>query len=125
VNNAAKIADPELRIFAEDDEAPARSVIIEIKPVPLDLSFERKSSSPRGFRQPIANPNQVVSQGEKQAMDKLEGELTALGLGKDLVRLDTASAFVAKVSPEQLREISSLPLVGIIRPNRTHRTPPR
>ena len=38
-------------------------------------------------------------------------------------RLNTARAFVVKVRPEQLRAISRLPLVGVIRPNRTHRVP--
>jgi len=53
-------------------------------------------------------------------MDELEKELNALGLGNDLVRLSTASAFVVRVSPTQLRALFGLPLVGIIRPNRIH-----
>lgn len=121
---SAKIIDPDLRSFAEDggtDEP--RSVIVELNATPLDLLLEpsRRLGPPRE-RVPIALGASHVKH-EQKAMDKLERELAALGLGNNLVRLNTASAFVVNVSSDQLRAISSLPLVGIIRPNRTHRAP--
>jgi hypothetical protein len=58
-------------------------------------------------------------------MTKLERELKTMGLGRGLVRLNQAQAFVVHVSPEQLRALSESPLVGVIRPNRIHRMPLR
>ena len=55
----------------------------------------------------------------------LEQELKRLGLGRDLVRLNQAQAFVVNVSPVQLRALTESPLVGVIRPNRIHRMPLR
>lgn len=124
VDAISKIVDTDLRNFAKDcgtDEP--RSVIVELNATPLELpvNASQRSGLPR-MRLSIPVDASQVNQ-EQKAMDKLESELAALGLGNDLVRLNTASAFVVNVSSDQLRAISSLPLVGVIRPNRTHRTP--
>ena len=98
-------------------------MIVELNATPLELPVDRsqRSGLPRMRFSIPADASQVNE--EHQAMDKLEKELAALGLGNDLVRLNTASAFVVKVSSDQLRAISTLPLVGVIRPNRRHRAP--
>jgi hypothetical protein len=60
---------------------------------------------------------------DAQHMDLLENGLKRLGLDRELVRLNVAQAFVLDVTPGQLRRILALPLVGRVRPNRTHRVP--
>ena len=124
VDAISKIIDPDLRNFAEDrGEHEPRSVIVELNATPLELPVDRsqRSGLPRIRFSIPADASQVNE--EHQAMDKLERELAALGLGNDLVRLNTASAFVVNVSSDQLRAVSTLPLVGVIRPNRRHRAP--
>ncbi len=122
MNNGANIADGSLRDFVEENN-PARrqSVIVELRATPVDLPTETVVPG-RADRTQSKNTTPQDSSGEQQAMDKLEKDLTGLGL-KDLVRLDVASAFVVTVSPEQLRKVSTIPLVGVIRPNREHKIP--
>lgn len=124
VDSIAKITDFELRSFAEDDTTQSlRSVIVEVRPTALGL---KRDSLTDHFRDPgkrfEIQYGPLSGASEKDALDRLEAELRALGLF-DAVRLNAASAFVVDVSPAQLRAISLLPQVGVIRPNRTHHAP--
>jgi hypothetical protein len=125
--DATKIDQPELREFAQaEGGSQRREVIIELGgPVPkVTLRKPKRSPSvPMGERPEILSFGD--DSGQAEAMDRLEKELGELGLGKQPVRLDSAQAFVASVTPEQLCRITRLPLVGVIRPNRTHRAPGR
>jgi hypothetical protein len=57
-----------------------------------------------------------------QAMDALQVQLAkVVGDQEKMVRLNAAESFVLEATPEQLRAICELPLVGAVRPNRTHR----
>ncbi len=54
-------------------------------------------------------------------MDVLGDELSKLGVeDNNLVRLDSALAYVGSVNPKQLKNIMELPLVDKIKLNRTH-----
>jgi hypothetical protein len=120
-----KIPDPELRRFAAaENEKEARSVIVELGMEQLLPATTEKLPRPRiPPRIGRESFDRIVAAEDTSGMSRLESELNSLGLSHDLVRLNTARSFVATVSPQQLRAISSLPLVGIIRPNRTHRIP--
>jgi hypothetical protein len=121
-----KIPNPELRNFAESsDSDEERSVIVELGTEPLRLAPREVSPRPRvpppaAARRPDLD-DLINVEGNAGSMRQLESELNACGLDRDLVRLDAAQAFVVSVTPCQLRALSRLPLVGIIRPNRTHR----
>jgi len=119
-----KIADPELKRFAKaDEDSESRTVIVELSQPPLAFPQER-TPRPRGPSSGQAIEFQVGPPVEGDAdMSKLERELKSLGLGQDLVRLNHALAFVVHASPMQLRALLHSPLVGLIRPNRTHRAP--
>jgi len=123
--DASKIPDPELRDFvqAEESDEP-RSVIVELEMGPPDLAPRQTVPRPRvPGRDRVAPFDLAKTEGHDGAMNQLERELLALGLAQDLVRLNAAQAFVVSASPAQVRIISRLPLVGVIRPNRTHRVP--
>lgn len=116
-----KIVDPELQRFAAGPGADeVRSVIVE-----LDMPPE--TPRPKALPPPRAAGRTRTSRSDTSTssalMTRLHRALESLGLAGDLVQLTAAQAFVVTVSPEQLRELSKLPLVGIIRPNRTHRAP--
>jgi hypothetical protein len=120
-----KIPDPSLKSFAEggDPDEP-RSIIVELAMelmslAPRDLS--RRPQVPLPARPDSQNLMEI--EGHADSMRRLESELNALGLGSDLVRLSVAQSFVVSATPAQLRALSQLPLVGVVRPNRTHRVP--
>ena len=116
----AKIPDPDLRRFAEAaPEAEQRSVIVELEPGPPPKPRPQRPRPPGARPDPL---EMAYGGHDERAMDQLERRLGELGLGEDLVRLDAAQAFVVTVRPDQLRLVAGLPLVGVIRPNRTHRT---
>jgi hypothetical protein len=123
---SGKIADPELRTFANADaDGDSRTVIVELSLPPVAFPQER-TPRPRGPSTGRAAQLDVDSSvGGDAEMTKLERELKKMGLGRDLVRLNQAQAFVVNVSPGQLRALSESPLVGAIRPNRIHRMPLR
>jgi|GEM_PF-4028515 len=118
-----KIEFAELRDFAlGKSRSRRRSVIIELGgPVPEVTLRKPTRSFWNGGRPEIRSFGD--GSGQAEAMDRLEKGLSELGLANELVRLDAAQAFVASVTPVQLRAITGMPLVGVIRPNRTHRTP--
>jgi hypothetical protein len=115
------ITDRSLAEFAATDSDERRSVIVELG-VPLKVPLR-----PNGLR-PYPPPVEELPTNDRRAdesdeMDRLAEELRAQGLAESLVRLNLAQAFVVTVTPAQLRIISGSPLVGVIRPNRTHRFP--
>ena len=116
-----KIVDPELQRFAADPAADeVRSVIVELD-LPPETPRSKTLPPPRAAVRARTSRSDVSS--SSVLMMRLHRALESLGLADDLVRLNAAQAFVVTVSPRQLRELSKLPLVGSIRPNRTHRAP--
>jgi hypothetical protein len=117
-----KIEELDLRRFAKgNDTDDRRSVIVELQAPPVRLRAGASSKSPRSYDRQILPAETEAQAHESDAMDRLEAELHSLGLVRDVKRLDVAQAFVANASPEQLRSIASLPLVGAIRHNKTRR----
>jgi hypothetical protein len=120
-----KIPDPELRCFAEGggpDEP--RSVLVELVMDPAPIVPRGRVPRPRMQPSERPTPGGLLDiEGHADSMLRLETELRSLGLGDELVRLSVAQAFAVCATPAQLRALSRLPLVGVIRPNRTHRTP--
>lgn len=115
-----KIVEQDLRSFARsDDNAECRSVIVELNVPPARLEMQSGRRVPHR-RSTKLDPNEIP-RDEKGAMDDLENKLHALGVTRNVTRLDVAQAFVVDLSPDQLRSVASLPAVGTIRPNRTHR----
>jgi hypothetical protein len=125
--DTGKIPDAELRSFAQTPTAEKpRSVIVELESPPLAIAPLEKTPRPRYPGGHPAIPFDLTAVGEEhERMDQLQKELLALGLEEELVRLNAAQAFVVSASPAKLRALSRLPLVGVIRPNRTHHVPPR
>lgn len=123
--DGSKIPDLELRHFAMAEETDEqRSIIIELEVGPPRLAPRETVPRPRSPGQDLLSTLDLAgAEEEGWTMRQLENELTALGLAKNMVRLDTAQAFVVTVRPEQLRAIVRLPLVSVVRPNRTHRVP--
>jgi hypothetical protein len=123
--DVAKVPDPELQRFAEaPDSAGLRSVIVEIESGPPEFAPRDNVLRPRvpdGGRRGSSDGGSGGGSGE--SLESLERQLIALGLAANLVRLTAAQAFVVNVSPSQLCALSAMPLVGVIRPNRTHRVP--
>jgi hypothetical protein len=125
--DATKIVYPDLREFAETS-APStrRSVIIELGGPPPKVTLRKPSRTSPHFGSGQAEILDFGDDpGRAEAMDRLEEELSKLRLSERPVRLDSAEAFVASVTPEQLRALTRLSLVGAVRPNREHHTPPR
>lgn len=123
-----KITDRGLKDFAETSEpGQRRSVIVELNEPPLDFDprrlFALDLRPPSKPRAPV-DPPALIDEEAALEMGELGSELAALvGLEQsDLIRLDAARAFVLSVTPKQLRAAVHLPRVGVIRPNRTHRT---
>lgn len=113
-----KLAGADLAKFVEDDSAGKRSVIIELAGDTPQVQFAESAAeggSPRPFS---ALP--IDEESVREHMDRLERQLTKLVDHKP-VRLDVAQAFVVELAPEQLRAVTLLEEVGLVRPNRTHR----
>ena len=125
-----KIVDTDLQEFAAAENADERrSVIVELglPPPTVPLSFPLESIPRASEVGPHSSPRVSLAdvEGHGSAMDQLETSLRALGLEEPPLRLDSAQAFVVRVTPAQLRTISQWPLAGTIRPNRVHYAPPR
>ena len=116
--NLKKILDEELVAFAKQDEEGTVSVIIEIPVEDAQIVMSQTGADDDRFA-PIAAPP-IDEEAVRQKMDQLEEELENLG-ADNLVRLDTAQAFVADVTSRQLCAVSLLENVGCVLPNRTHR----
>ncbi len=116
--NLEKIMDEELVAFAKQDEEGTVSVIIEILAEDAQIEMSQTGSDEDRFA-PIAAPP-IDEKALRHKMDKLEKEIENL-CPDNLIRLDTAQAFVADVTSSQLRAVSLLENVGYVLPNRTHR----
>ena len=124
-SRAEKILDPELLRFADADAAAhPRSVIVELDAGPAHLTPRRLHAPPRRALDRAKAAPRTQSSRVRRDMTRLQKKLSDLGVQR-VVRLDSAQAFVVEVQPAALRAISEMPLVGTIRPNRTHRVPPR
>lgn len=123
--NVRKIENDDLRRFAEGAGADThQSVIIEL----VGPKVSVRAARPSGRHPSPIRPFEIVDLGDDSEqvrdMDRLGAQLTSLGLGdgEGLVRLDSARAFVAEVTPSQLRKVADSPLVEVIRPNRERRS---
>ncbi|WP_254513728.1 hypothetical protein [Anatilimnocola floriformis] len=116
--------DPSLRQFADAANQEPISVIVEVvadaanapyaivrKGLPV-AKHERTTIEERGTR---------TQTKTRSPMDQLELLLKNLNVPNP-VRLDSAESFVARVNPDQLKELAGSDLVGKIRPNRQHHT---
>jgi hypothetical protein len=116
----SKIQDDSLQSFAALPGGERQSVIAE-----LDAPV---SSLPRNMGGKVPPAKSVKCGGDQaaeitqhaQLMDQLEQQLVSI-VRKKPVRLNAAEAFVLNVSPDELRAVCELGLVGAVRPNRTHR----
>jgi hypothetical protein len=116
-----KIDDADLRSFAEHgDPTDHASVIVELGQTPTVRPGEATGGwfGDSGYRVPIEALEGFDEEGS--GMDELEKALQGLELAATPVRLDSAQAFVLKVTPDQLKAIADWDLVGPIRPNRRH-----
>jgi hypothetical protein len=121
-----KIQDLDLRSFANGNaKVGPRSVIVELDIPPAQINVRKSAVKPRAKGAEESSAAPAVSIEEVCAMDHLEGALRSLGFSRDLRRLEVSQAFVVDASPEQLRSIASLPGVGAIRSNKTHKVPPK
>jgi hypothetical protein len=111
--------DPELRSFAQTEGSPKRSVILETITNPVSAPARLKSTSERS--QKGSSSSRPVD--EAASFKALANELERLDLADAPVRLEGIRSFVVELTPEQLRRVLELPMVGAIRLNRTHRTP--
>jgi hypothetical protein len=114
----SKIQSEKLREFAREGSNERMSVLIELAAAPPQVrvgerSWGKGSARPMEFEPPDEASVRV-------RMDQMFHRLADI-LGEQPVRFEMAEAFVADVTPEQLRQISRLAHVGDIRPNRTHR----
>jgi hypothetical protein len=116
----SKIDDESLQAFAESSDKTFRSVIVELAIPPIEVLRPWGKTPPRFEQAKSAKPSDRAAD-KKPLMDKLGRSLKRIA--KDVVRIDAADAFVLSVSPEQLREIKEMPLVGSVRPNRAHFRP--
>lgn len=118
----SKIADAELREFAATETASGQtqSVIVEAvttvsprEPARLSAPREPRKSKP-------SEKSETAAAANRQNLDELEQAVRDLKLRRKPVRLESAQALVADVTPQQLRALAELPMVQIIRPNRRH-----
>jgi len=125
-----KIDDPRLLAFAtSEEESDSASVIIELHAPPGEFSPAPPSRDyfgsigklikPRSFGSEKKSAQSRVLSLHRDELEQLEHDLKKI-ISRPLTRLESAEAFIADVSPDELREISDLPQVGLIRPNRTH-----
>jgi hypothetical protein len=113
-----KLADRELVAFANQvDDNNTLSVLIEVA-TNAQVQLEESRVDGNSRRSAVAMPSDETA--ERQRMDQLEEKLIRQ-LKEKPVRLDAAQAFVADLTPQQLRAVSSWNEVGYVRPNRTHR----
>jgi hypothetical protein len=114
---AQKIQSPELYRMAVEGTGEKASVIIELEMPPSQVHVEGspRSGEPirRRFVEESADQQNAATETVKQATAFLENEL-----GKPPHWLRAAHAFVADVSPSQLRTLADSPLIKAIRLNR-------
>jgi hypothetical protein len=112
-----KILDSELVKFAESYTNKRISVVVEIFVEPPQVELTKTGIDADTVRPLKTLPIDVNT--ERQRMDKMEIELKKLIVG-EVVRLETAQAFVADLTPDELCAVSLLPDTGYLRPNRKH-----
>jgi hypothetical protein len=121
-----KIVDAGLRSFAlSSGQVDRQSVIVELAgPARVPT---RSNEVPR--REAPTRHGRLVKKGPAAAptltphgtlMDELESQIAGR-VSPRFVRLNAAEAFVLDVTPDQLRALCDLRLVGTVRPNRVRR----
>jgi hypothetical protein len=116
-----KIPDENLRRFAiEGDEDEEFPILVELALEPVDSKWLKPWSfghaeSRSGKVAPPPSPLET----RRAQMDGLAELLSASGI-KEASKIGIADAFVVQANPKQLRSIVESPLVGTVRPNRTH-----
>jgi hypothetical protein len=128
--NPNRLSHVELREFAAQTEGTdRRSVIVELDAPPADVdATPLEFSRPRPPRRDeLCHAGRKPDEALETAadMNRLGRSLEKLELDKPPVRLDYAQAYILSVTPDQLRSITHMPGVGLVRPNRTHHVPPR
>jgi hypothetical protein len=117
-DSCKKIRDSALREFADANATEDRhSVIVELA-APPEIGLRSVKPGPPKRSESPKSAAKVQLTPRKSLMDKLARKIS--GVSQDAVRLDAAEAFVLSVTPDELRAICEIPLVGAVRPNRTH-----
>lgn len=112
-----KVPDPDLRSFGDGDSDEQRSVLIELEVPPPDLLIGDRGWGPPSQRALAIEKRD--DQATADRMTRLREKLVGI-LRHEPFRLDMAEAFVADVTPAELREVAQLGEVGQIRANRRH-----
>jgi hypothetical protein len=122
-----EIPDPSLREAAEsddDDDHATLEVIIELDVPTTAAPPGHVARAGQGRAQPtlgMAPDRDEPFDPLDRAMDELEKSLRALQPAQPPRRYKTAQAFAVTLTAPQLRKAAALPLVGVIRPSRTHK----
>ncbi len=120
---AQKIPNQELRKLATEESDQVASVLIEVELPSQQVDFARAPDAPGSYRSMRIAPESSEQQTtNRQLVDAANEYLTSV-LGTSPRWLRSARAFVASVTPEQLRQIVRSPLVKEVQPNRQLRLP--
>ena len=120
-SNLTKITDESLRAFAQSNSDSRESVLVELKVAPAQICHR-----PNGSGSVEKRLTEIVPESPEQKATttrRFASVHQALSriVGTQPTRIDIAKVFVVEVTPRELRDISRLPDIGQIRPNREHR----
>ncbi len=114
---AQKIASPELARMAAEDSCQEASVLIELNLPPQQVHAKRQPSASQGAQWSFLEESAEVKETNRRTIEAASHSLQTL-LGETPRWLNSARAFVARVTPEQLRIISRFPFVKAVHSNR-------
>ncbi len=114
-----KIQGNELRQLVEERTGEAASVIIQLELSPRAVESSGAERGGAGLRRAlVVAPETSEERREVRRRASQTKRFLTKVLGDEPLWLQSARAFVAKASGEQLREIAESPLVKAIHPNR-------
>jgi|SRR5882672_3235864 len=116
---AEKIASQQLRMLAAGEAGEPASVLIELDIPPQQLDFAGPAGVTGSGRIPVeVHPESPAQRAEIDQKVLAAREFLTRVLGKPPRWLNSARAFVAQVTPEQLRQITNSSLTKRIHLNR-------
>jgi len=119
--------DQEVERFVQTGADRARlSVIVEAKASQRSLRAPVFGRSPGAMPQPRPHSREpskpAPSSSSKLHLNEIGKALENFGIPEPPVRLDSAEAYVAELSPREIRELATSSYVSAIRLNRRHFT---
>jgi hypothetical protein len=115
---AEKIPNPELYRIAAQPSGGAASVLIEVNLPPQQVQIDRRSPAHAGApRRWLLEESAEQQESNQRTIEQAGLSLREL-LGEAPHWINSARAFVARVTSEQLREIARSPLIKTIHLNR-------